>query len=161
MVGATPVVSGMVWVLVLARSQVLAGMRTLEGLETLAIARLELAVRSSLGDLGTFCTITEGAVGLQTATAAAVTWGCFNNFASSRSWSCTSFGVMVGPKYIMGSSSRTALLSHLCRDALVITSWSSDLLWLENGCAGTVGRSTVAGHSIAVLGFRKAAVTCR
>ncbi len=68
MVGATPVVLGTVWVLVLARSRVLVGMRTLEGLETLAILRPESAllrlgyvVRSLLGDLGTFHAITEGA----------------------------------------------------------------------------------------------------
>ncbi len=164
-----PVVSGTVWVLlvVLARSRVLAGMWTLEGSETLAIARLESAllrlgyvVGSSLGDSGTFRVITEAAVGPQTATAAAVAWGCFDNFASSRSWSCASFGVMVGPKYIMGSSGCTELLSYLHRDALVIASWSSDSLRLENGCAGTVGRSTGAGSFVAVLGLRKAAVTC-
>ncbi|SRR6266702_2699804 len=146
MMGATPVVLGMVWVLVLPRLWVLAGMQMLKGSETLAIMRPEsallrpgYAVRSSLGDSGTFHVITGGAVGSQAATAATVAWGRFNNFASSCSWSCASFGVMVRPKYIMGSSSRTALLLHLHRDALVITSWSSDSLRLENGCAGTVG----------------------
>ncbi len=167
MMGATPVVSGTVWVLVLPRLWVLAGMRTIEGSETLAITRLESAllrlgytVGSLLGDSGTFHTITGGAAGSQAATAATVAWGRFNNFASSCSWSCASFGVMVGPKYIMGFSGCTALLSHLRRDALVVASWSSDLFQLENSCAGTMGRSTGAGRSIAVLGFRKATVTC-
>ncbi len=87
----------------LAKSQELAGTQTLaEMLEMLTISRA--LGGTTLAGSAAFCAVSRDAADAWASTAVAGTWGHLDGIASSRSGSCTSWGVVAWTEYIAHTS---------------------------------------------------------